>query len=132
MTEVRRYHRRTLQIKDTFYDHIIPRKAGSEVSFLYPKNISHIPNHDSQDSRINMIQFGRGSHGNSNSHSYGRQGWWPYECKVEGRYKKSRSRMNGFKDFMAKPTSRSLDRGILSSVKSVIKSFYESTSSFSR
>ncbi len=57
-----------------------------------------------------MIQFGRGSQE------------IPY-------IKKSRSRIYGFKDFTEKPTSRYPGRGILSSVKSVIKSFCESTSS---
>ncbi len=102
--KVRRYHRRTLERQLPLID-IIPRKAGPEVSFSYPKNIIRIPNHDSQDSRINMIQFGRGSQENPNLHSYGRQGWWPYECKGECPYKKSRSRMDGFKDFTEKPTS---------------------------
>ena len=42
---------------------IIPQKAGPEVSFSYPKNIIRILNHDSQDARINLIQFGLESQG---------------------------------------------------------------------
>ena len=65
-----------------FHAEIIPRKAGPEVSFSYPKNIIRIPNHDSQDSRINMMQFGRGARGILTL--------------------KRRSRINGFKDFTEK------------------------------
>ena len=60
-----------------------------------------------------MIQFGRGS---KESQHF----WQSYEYKVESLYKKSRSRIHGFKDCTEKPNSRSLGRGILSSVKSVI------------
>ena len=96
-----------------FHAEIIPRKAGPEVSFSYPKNIIRLPNHDSQDSRINMIQFGRGSQG----------------------ILTLKRADHGFMDLRIsrkKPTSQSLGRGILSSVKSAIKSFGHSASSFSR
>ena len=37
-------------------------------------------------------------------------------AKIEGSYQKSRSRIDGFKDFTEKPISRSLGRGIFSSL----------------
>ena len=109
---VRRYYRRTLNERHLPQLILYREKPGLKYRFCTQK-ISFIPNHDSQDSKINMIQFDQGSHGVVKD-----GGCMNEKSKIA--IKKPIT--DGFKDFTEKLTSRSLGRGILSSVKFVTQS----------